>query len=226
MKIALVTGTTGGIGGAFAKVLLENGYIVYAPVRDIAKGLEIFPGEENIFFDKLNLSDFTEVKTYLKKMKDGGVFFDIVFLAAGWIAFDSDFPGKDKEEKEKNAIAGLMDANFTTKETVVTGLMEVYKGFLKGISLGIVSSQAANFSFDDYRRVDEEGYVRSQIPVSALAKKLIREGEFGKVTLEEPALVDTHSAKKAFPEEKVGKNAEFKSRHAFAEEVFEKMTSN
>jgi len=80
-KIAVVTGTSTGIGFETALALAREGYYTYATMRDITKGQKIkeLGQKENLKINvlKLDVDDENSVKTLYKKflMKNIGLTF-------------------------------------------------------------------------------------------------------------------------------------------------------
>lgn len=209
-KTALVTGATGGIGGAIARRLLEEGYEVYAPVRDIPKAEKQFGLQASIGFSECELINEESVDKYIGTLVNKGVEFDLVFLAAGGFEWDYSFPGDDIEIKQKNAIQSLILKNYVTKETVVDALIKHY-GKLSETILVLISSQAAHFAESDPRRKNEEGYVQSMQRVSSFGSFLKEHGRFRDVIVEEPPLVNTDGVRGKFTAKTIGNDPDWKN---------------
>lgn len=199
-KTALITGATGGIGGAFAKALEEQDYELILPVRNIAK-LNKFSG--NFFAKQIDLESLNSFISFLKEVKGVSGQIDLVVLCAGRFAWDNEF------ENEDIAITELEKANFQTKSIAVQALKQVFGDTLNQTTLIVISSHAAHFDENHPFRVGEEGYVRSMIKVSEFAKDLEKQGIFKQVILEEPGRVGTESAKSSFTLETIGENPDW-----------------
>ena len=209
-KTALVTGTTGGIGGAIARRLLAEGYTVYAPVRNIEKAHAVFSPESAIIFSEFDFANEEHAAQYISSADTGGIVFDAIFLAAGRFDWDSNFQGDDIETKRKNAIQSLIESNYVTKESIIHALLESYADRLKDTTLVLISSQAAHFTETDPRRTNEEGYVQSMQRVSAFGADLARMGTFKHVIIEEPPLVNTDSVRTKFTAATIGTDPEWR----------------
>jgi NADP-dependent 3-hydroxy acid dehydrogenase YdfG len=209
-KTALVTGATGGIGGAIARRLLAEGYIVYAPVRDKKRAQTLFSEANSIVFFDCELTNDEHVEKLIGELAVQDVTFDAVFLAAGGFEWDNSFPGDDTETKQKNAIQALIMKNYVTKETVIDALIKHYKK-LSETTLVFISSQAAHFKETDPKRHNEEGYVQSMQRVSEFGNFLKLGGKFKNVIVEEPPLVNTDGVRGKFNVDTIGTDPDWKN---------------
>jgi len=87
-KIAVVTGTSSGIGFETALALAREGYYTYATMRDIAKSNKIkeLGQKENLKIDvlELDVDDENSVKTAIQKILDEKQRIDVLVNNAGW----------------------------------------------------------------------------------------------------------------------------------------------
>lgn len=208
-KNILLTGATGGIGGAIAWLLLEHGYTVYAPVRSLKKAEEKFanfPNRHNLIIEECNVENIAEAKAYVGKLRAMGVFFMALFLAAGTLLYDHQFIKGDLSDEEKKELFKTLSsanrqiveeeskkanyvANAATKENIILPYLEFYHGVTNATKLEQIGSQAAGFEEGHLWRFDEEGYCFSHGGTRAIDKEY---GHFFKDShVAEPALIDT-----------------------------------
>jgi len=87
-KIAVVTGTSTGIGFETALALAREGYYTYATMRDTAKSQKIkeLGQKENLKINvlKLDVDDENSVKTAIQKILDEKQRIDVLVNNAGW----------------------------------------------------------------------------------------------------------------------------------------------
>ena len=87
-KVAVVTGTSSGIGFETALALAREGYYTYATMRDIAKSNKIkeLGQKENLKIDvlELDVDDENSVKTAIQKIIDQKQRIDVLVNNAGW----------------------------------------------------------------------------------------------------------------------------------------------
>ena len=87
-KVAVVTGTSSGIGFETALALAREGYYTYATMRDIAKSNKIkeLGQKENLKIDvlELDVDDENSVKTAIQKILDEKQRIDVLVNNAGW----------------------------------------------------------------------------------------------------------------------------------------------
>ena len=88
-KVAVVTGTSSGIGFETALALASEGYYTYATMRDTAKGdkLKELASKENLKIDVLELDVDNEnsAKTAIKHILDQKQRIDVLVNNAGWV---------------------------------------------------------------------------------------------------------------------------------------------
>lgn len=225
-KYVLVTGATGGIGGAIIKLLAILGYYVLAPGRNKSRAVEIFGNDPHIIIDECNLESEEAVTVYLRKKKEERIIPVAIILAAGTFKWDDyeKFPGNTIEEKFPHAKEFLVTANFKTKESFLVAVHQAYsKDECKEIILAVIGSQAAKFAKDDFRRERQEAYHISHAMVASLEGSPSVQG-FKKFFLFEPPWVSTDLVKDEF---RIGKGTmtenpnweEQKSPDEFAKEL-------
>ena len=87
-KVAVVTGTSSGIGFETALALAREGYYTYATMRDTAKSDKIkeLGKKDNLKIDvlELDVDDENSVKTAIKKILDEKERIDVLVNNAGW----------------------------------------------------------------------------------------------------------------------------------------------
>ncbi len=216
-KNILLTGATGGIGSAVAKLFMFLGYTIYAPIRDLDKAKEIFGDDERIIFALVSIEKADATYEYILGLKHQGIVFNYVILAAGKFMWDDQFEGSTIEEQQKNAIEKLLVINYVTAETVINALLEAYPDLSKTI-LVVISSQAANFGIGHEFRVNEEGYVVSKTKLSVFAKHIRILSRFAGVEIQEPGRVGTESAKESFNAKTIGTDLDWEKEEKKPEE--------
>jgi len=87
-KVAVVTGTSSGIGFETALALAREGYYTYATMRDTTKSDKIkeLGQKENLNIDvlELDVDDENSVKTAIQKILDQKQRIDVLVNNAGW----------------------------------------------------------------------------------------------------------------------------------------------
>ena len=87
-KVAVVTGTSSGIGFETALALAREGYYTYATMRDTAKSGQIkeLGQKENLKIDvlELDVDDENSVKTAMQKILEQKQRIDVLVNNAGW----------------------------------------------------------------------------------------------------------------------------------------------
>jgi NADP-dependent 3-hydroxy acid dehydrogenase YdfG len=193
-NIALITGGTGGIGGACVKILHELGWELYLPVRNI-KTAGYLLDLPDVHVEELDFTDQQKINTYCLHLAGSVSNLSLVLLTAGGRGpkgefYDKEFPGENIAEQRKNAIAGHMEANVYTKERILNALVGSYGGELKKTVLEAIGSHAADFSLELALSYDEVGYSQSMLAERILINNF--EKFFHKAILDEPGLVETN----------------------------------
>jgi NAD(P)-dependent dehydrogenase (short-subunit alcohol dehydrogenase family) len=208
--IDIVIGATGGIGEGFVRHLAEeNRNPVSCPVRRLEDAQKMFEGLPVIPMYCQDLSQQEHVDAYIKSLAGQGYIPNRIFLAAGSFKWDND--SRVENYPSPAEIADMLyRANCLTKKTVIDALKKYYPDTTRLMTVVIVGSQAANFAETDERRINratgfkEEGYIASMQKVAELYHQLEREGDFGRVILEEPGIIDTPMARTEFVPETIG----------------------
>lgn len=208
-KTAIITGATGDIGGAILAEAVSLGYYVLAFGRDSGKISlikEKFGDSVSTF--SIDLANADELGFILKDISMMFPKIDLVVQAAGTFIWDADFPGDTPDEKRKNAIAFLSEANFDSKVRLDRILHEVYGDKIAPLEALIGSHIADPSKFSDEEigaRKGEWGYA---LPMRNLRKfgeiKNSDPDEKWTYKVFEPGLIDTGMARKAFNMETIG----------------------
>ncbi len=193
MKKALITGGTGGIGGACLRVLQGLGWEIYAPVRNLKTAGKIID-LPNVHVEEIDFKDQEKVSVYVSSLASKGALFDFVALLAGGKGphgefFDTEFPGDTKDEQIANAILGHMEASVYTKERLLQALVSVYGEQLRQSVLATIGSHAESFSDELTASYKEFGYRASMRGVDALATNYAP--FFERMFIDKPGLVRT-----------------------------------
>jgi NAD(P)-dependent dehydrogenase (short-subunit alcohol dehydrogenase family) len=168
-KTALITGGTGGIGGACVKILHDLGWEIYAPVRNIktAQDLLTMPG---VHVEEVDFTDQAKINTYCLNLTTSISELSLVVLAAGGRGpnkefFDANFPGDSTEEKLENAIAGHWEASVETKRRLLDGLIGSFGTSLKCTFLVALGSSISTLPFEQAVEWGEIAYYKSMVGV-------------------------------------------------------------
>lgn len=229
-KNVLITGATGGIGGASTSLFLEHGYTVYGPVRDLNKAEEKtanFPNKENLILVQCNVENKDEARKYIQSLKEKNISFGMIVLAAGCLFYDYEFMELDQKfasKREENAAKkekylkltakerlplielskkGNYSANTFTKENIIIPFLDFYHDKAKDTILELIGSQAAGFPEGHPWRFTEEGYCFSHVGVRNIKEEY--GARFKEVSVEEPPLIETPLTREKFALEDNGK---------------------
>jgi nucleoside-diphosphate-sugar epimerase len=217
MKIAFVTGGTGGIGEAVIRELADTGkWRIVTAVRRHDDAKKMYEGLPVDVVQIADLGDQKLVNGMVKGFREKEIIFDAVLLTAGSFEWDNDMRQGEKMKSADQVAKDLYHANFLTKETIWNAFDEYYKDILKNIKTGIVGSHAATFAPENPLRVNaetgykQEGYFFSMEPVSVNTKWLAEKNIYKNVFLYEAPLIDTPMARRQFTKETVGKDPDWR----------------
>lgn len=204
MKNVIITGASGGIGGAVTKRFIDHGWHVHLLLRSfespVIQSLMKLP---NVSVYKSDPENNEITATTIQTIKNDGFDIDFVFHSAGTFLWDDGYPKQSRSFLEVKDI--LFKANVQTKTSVVKAIESAYKDSLRDIEQGFIGSHAANFAPDGPERTGrypEEAYVGSMSLVQGIAKSLLASGKYKNIFLFEPGLVNT-GLNEAFTEDRV-----------------------
>ena len=142
-QVALITGATGGIGGATAKELVRNGLKVVITGRNEKKLNELLGqlGSENVLHAQaFDINDFEQVKGFVKNIKDKGIVVDVLVNNAG-LALEL-MPFQDYEVED---MITMIDTNVKSlmllSSLMVKDMVKNNKGFI--VNIGSIAGQFA-----------------------------------------------------------------------------------
>jgi short-subunit dehydrogenase len=184
-KVAVVTGSSTGIGYETSLALANNGYFTYATVRDIQKSKEIerIAHIKNIPLKiiEMNVDNDKSVKDTIEKITSESGRIDILVNNAGYGLFGA------LEDLEMNEIKKQFETN-------VFGIMRVIKNVLPAMRLqrtGIIVNISSISGLAGIP--SQSAYAGTKFAVEGLSESLSYELEpFGiKIVLIEPGVINT-----------------------------------
>ena len=184
-KVAIVTGSSSGIGHEIALILARNGFRTYASMRDLQKKsrLKSIKDEENLSleFVQLDVTDENSVSIAIKTIYDNAGRIDILVNNAGYGltgAFEDLCIDEIKTQFETN-FYGLI----RTTQAVLPFMRKQKSGIIVNISSG-----AGRFGYPM-----GSAYVSTKFAVEGLSESLSYEVEpFGiRIILIEPGMIKT-----------------------------------
>ena len=184
-KVAVVTGSSTGIGYETSLALANNGYFTYATVRDTQKSKEIerIAHEKNIPLKiiEMNVDNDNSVKDTIEKITSEYGRIDILVNNAGYGLFGA------LEDLEMNEIKKQFETN-------VFGIMRVIKNVLPAMRLqrtGIIVNISSISGLAGIP--SQSAYAGTKFAVEGLSESLSYELEpFGiKIVLIEPGVINT-----------------------------------
>jgi len=197
-KIAVVTGTSTGIGVETALALAREGYYTYATMRDTTKSQKIkeLGQKENLKINvlKLDVDDENSVKTAIQKILDEKQRIDVLVNNAGWALWGC------VEDVSVDEFKAQFDTNFFS---IIRLIQEVGPTMRKQGSGTIVniSSVVGRIGFPA-----SPAYISSKFALEGLSESLRFElAPFGvNVVIIEPGVIKTNFMKNL----RMAKNAE------------------
>ena len=198
-KVAVVTGTSSGIGYATALQLARSGYFTFATMRNPEKGGDLIRAAKNeelpILVEQLDVTDLDSIKDFMSRrlaIKSGGRI-DVLVNNAGYALMGS------LEDLSMNEIQDQLETNLLGAIRVTQQVLPVMRAQESGIIVNI-SSGVGRIGFQGL-----SAYVATKFALEGLSESLAYEvGPFGiKVVLIEPGVVKT----KAFDNMVIGQAA-------------------
>ena len=197
-KIAVVTGTSTGIGFETALALAREGYYTYATMRDTTKSQKIkeLGQKENLKINvlKLDVDDEDSVKTAIQKILDEKQRIDVLVNNAGWALWGC------VEDVSVDEFKAQFDTNFFS---IIRLIQEVGPTMRKQGSGTIVnvSSVVGRIGFPA-----SPAYISSKFALEGLSESLRFElAPFGvNVVIIEPGVIKTNFMKNMKMAEKYG----------------------
>lgn len=198
-KVAVVTGSSSGIGYATALQLARSGYFTFATMRNPEKGGDLIRAAKNeelpILVEQLDVTDLDSIKDFMSRrlaVKSSGRI-DVLVNNAGYALMGS------LEDLSMKEIQDQLETNLLGAIRVTQQVLPVMRAQGSGIIVNI-SSGVGRIGFQGL-----SAYVATKFALEGLSESLAYEvGPFGiKVVLIEPGVVKT----KAFDNMVIGQAA-------------------
>jgi NAD(P)-dependent dehydrogenase (short-subunit alcohol dehydrogenase family) len=198
-KVAVVTGSSSGIGYATALQLARSGYFTFATMRNPEKGGDLIRAAKNeelpILVEQLDVTDLDSIKDFMGRrlaVKSSGRI-DVLVNNAGYALMGS------LEDLSMKEIQDQLETNLLGAIRVTQQVLPVMRAQGSGIIVNI-SSGVGRIGFQGL-----SAYVATKFALEGLSESLAYEvGPFGiKVVLIEPGVVKT----KAFDNMVIGQAA-------------------
>jgi len=185
-KVAIVTGTTSGIGYETCLSLARDGFYTFATVRDAKKAekiLQVAKKENlNIEIIELDVDDEKSISTAIQKILSKKQRIDVLVNNAGWGLFGSveDVPIKD--------FRAQFETNFFGIISIIQKVAPVMRKQKSGV-IANISSVAGKIGFPG-----SPAYISSKFALEGLSESLRYElGQFGvKVVIIEPGVIKSN----------------------------------
>jgi len=185
-KVAIVTGTTSGIGYETCLSLARDGFYTFATVRDIKKAEKIvqIAKKENLKIEiiELDVDDEKSISAAIQKILSKKQQIDVLVNNAGWGLFGSveDVPVKD--------FRAQFETNFFGIISIIQKVAPVMRKQKSGVIVNI-SSVAGRIGFPG-----SPAYISSKFALEGLSESLRYElGQFGvKVVIIEPGVIKSN----------------------------------
>lgn len=185
-KVAIVTGTTSGIGYETCMSLARDGFYTFATVRDAKKAEKILQvaKKENLKIEiiELDVDDEKSISAAIQKILSKKQQIDVLVNNAGWGLFGSveDVPVKD--------FRAQFETNFFGIISIIQKVAPVMRKQKSGIIVN-VSSVAGKIGFPG-----SPAYISSKFALEGLSESLRYElGQFGvKVVIIEPGVIKSN----------------------------------
>jgi NAD(P)-dependent dehydrogenase (short-subunit alcohol dehydrogenase family) len=184
--VAVVTGSSSGIGHEIALILARNGFLTYATMRDLQKNskLKSIKNEENLplEFVQLDVTDLNSIRIAVQTIYDDVGRIDMLVNNAGY-GLTGAFEDLSIEE-----IKTQFETNFYGLIRTTQAILPIMRKQKSGIIVNM-SSGAGRFGYPM-----GSAYVRTKFAVEGLSESLSYEVEpFGiRVMLIEPGMIKTN----------------------------------
>jgi NAD(P)-dependent dehydrogenase (short-subunit alcohol dehydrogenase family) len=185
-KVAVVTGSSSGIGHEISLILARNGFTTYATMRNLQKGSDLKSIAEDeklpLYFAQLDVTDENSVKKAIQTIYDEAGRIDILVNNAGY-GLTGAFEDLSIDEIKKQFETNVFGLIRTTQE-VLPIMRKQRSGIIVNISSGV-----GRFGYPT-----GAAYVSTKFAVEGLSESMSYEVEpFGiKVILIEPGVIKTN----------------------------------
>ena len=196
-KVAVVTGSSSGIGYATALHLARAGYFTFATTRNPANGIDLIKAAENenlpVKVEQLDVTDPDSIKDFMSRISEAAGRIDILVNNAGYVLLGS------LEDLSIKEIQDQFDTNLLGTIRVTQHVLPVMRA-QRGGTIVNISSGVGRFGLPGM-----SAYVSTKFAIEGLSESLAYElSPFGiKVVLIEPGVVKT----KIFKNTVVGQGA-------------------
>jgi NAD(P)-dependent dehydrogenase (short-subunit alcohol dehydrogenase family) len=184
-KVAVVTGSSSGIGYATVLWLARSGYLTFATMRNPAKGSDLIKAAENeklpIQVEQLDVTEFNSIKDFMTRIGESAGRIDILVNNAGYFLIGS------LEDLSMKEIQDQLDINLLGTIQVTQQVLPVMRAQGNGVIVNI-SSGVGRFGLPGM-----SAYVATKFALEGLSESLAYEvAPFGvRVILIEPGVVKT-----------------------------------
>jgi NAD(P)-dependent dehydrogenase (short-subunit alcohol dehydrogenase family) len=185
-KVALVTGSSSGIGFETSLALARDGYHTFASMRDIKKAIEIeqIAKKENLPIDviELDVDNEESIVSAIKKVVSDGGRLDVLVNNAGYGQFGC------TEDVSVDDFRKQFETNFFSIIKIIQEVAPIMRNQSSGIIVNI-SSVAGRMGLPG-----SPAYISTKFALEGLSECLRYElGQFGiKTTLIEPGVIKTN----------------------------------
>jgi len=185
-KVAVVTGSSSGIGFETSLALARDGYYTFATVRSVKKAQKIITiaKKENLKIEiiELDVNDEKSIKSAFEQILSKKQRIDILVNNAGWALFGS------LEDVSVNDFRSQFETNFFGIISIIQKVAPIMRKQGSGIIVNI-SSVAGKIGFPG-----SSAYISSKFALEGLSESLRYElGQFGvKIIIIEPGVIKTN----------------------------------
>ena len=196
-KVAVVTGSSSGIGYATVLHLARAGYFTFATTRNPANGIDLIKAAENenlpVKVEQLDVTDPDSIKDFMTRISGAAGRIDILVNNAGYVLLGS------LEDLSIKEIQDQFDTNLLGTIRVTQHVLPIMRA-QRGGTIVNISSGVGRFGLPGM-----SAYVSTKFAIEGLSESLAYElSPFGiKVVLIEPGVVKT----KIFKNTVVGQGA-------------------